>query len=118
MGRYTVANGGKRLEDLKVAGWMPISPHCAKPAELDNSRGALRQDDLDFSIIQHRTRYLRQDRHAHDISAFLRVPVGRVLERRVPAQCEAVVPAPHKRITWFHLENTVMGGSGVAGDGR
>lgn len=84
----------------------------------DNLRSTLRQDNLDLGIVHHGTRYLRHDRYADDIPSILGVPVGGVLERRVPTQREAVVPASHKGVTWFHFEKTVLGRFDIAGDGR
>lgn len=78
------------------------------------SRSAFGQDNFDLSIVDHSTRNEGHDRHTDDIPAIFLIPISRILQRRIPAKSEAVVPASHKRIARFDLKNAVLRGLDVS----
>ena len=63
-----------------------------------NLRGGFWKNDLDLSVFDHRASEEGHDRHADDIPSLLGVPPGIILQRRIPAKSERVVPPSQQRV--------------------
>jgi hypothetical protein len=72
-------------------------------------RGTLRQNNSQLGIINDGTWDLGNDWDPSNIFPSFVIPANAVGKRCIPAQSEAIVPAPHQRVSGSHFEDAVLG---------